>query len=70
MADAVHSHRVLLAFILDCASASKGDPTLTMYQRLDFSKRIPVSVESPSAVIGTASMRLIFGDLIRVLDHI
>jgi hypothetical protein len=56
-------NRVLLAFILDCASASKGDPTPSMYQRLDFPKRIPVSVGSQSAPMGTPPMMLIFLDL-------
>jgi hypothetical protein len=37
----------------ECASASKGNPTSSVYQRLDFPMRIPVSGGSRSAPMGT-----------------
>src|SRR5205823_15024905 len=37
----------------ECASASSRDPTPSVFQRFDFSIRIPVSTGSRSAPIGT-----------------
>jgi hypothetical protein len=51
-----------------CASALKGDPTPSVYQGLDFSMRIPVSVGSRSAPMGTP-LYCSFRGLIRVLNQ-
>jgi hypothetical protein len=53
---------------LACASALKGDPTPSVYQGLDFSMRIPVSVGSRSAPMGTP-LYCSFRRLIRVLNQ-
>jgi len=48
------------ALEVGCASASKGDPTPNVYQRLDFPMRIPVSGGLPVGADGDPTMMLIF----------